>query len=378
MNSKNIEELIIRFVECKATLEEQVELRDLLKIEENRIYFEEYVELHYLLNSKINFNYKKSLKEITRKIQLSPKKIYTHNLFKYAAAIIILITVGYFTIKTPAVKIEEPIVVGTDKAILTLEDGTTVALEKGKNYKSKIINSNGEKITYTSETNTFSKEVAYNYLTVPRGGQFFIELEDGTKVWLNSESKLKYPVNFYDNQTRKVELVYGEAYFDVSPSTNHKGSSFIVNTEMQNVTVLGTEFNIKAYKDELETQTTLIEGSIVVANAINGRIIKPGQQSKISTTNNKFEVSEVDVDDVIAWRDGMFSFTNKPLDEIMVVLSRWYNVDITIPDAEIQKIKFNGMLSKKKSLINVIEEVKTAIDIEYSFNNRNLIIKKRK
>ncbi|WP_036827928.1 FecR family protein [Polaribacter sp. Hel1_85] len=374
MNTKNIDELIIKFVESKATLEEQVELRNRLEIKENRIYFEEYVELHYLLNSKIKFDYKKPLKGMIGKIQSKSK----YNFFKYAASIIVLIATGYFLTKTTFKTVtNESITVGTDKAILTLGDGSRIALEKGKKYKSKKISSDGKKIIYESGSNETEKKIVYNYLTIPRGGQFFIELEDGTKVWLNSESKLKYPVNFSDGERRKVELIYGEAYFDVSSSSKHNGDSFVVQSKMQNVEVLGTEFNIKAYHDETVVLTTLIEGSVALSNSVYKKVIKPGEQSKIFQTNNRFEVYKVDVEDEIGWRNGMFSFTNKPLKEIMVVLSRWYDLEIFITDVEIENVRFTGMLSKKKPISIVLQEIKSAIDMEYSFNNKNLIIKKR-
>lgn len=373
MMTKNIDELIIKFVESKATLEEQVELRNRLEVKENRIYFEEYVELHYLLNSKIKFDYKKSLKGMMGKIQYKSK----YNFFKYAASIIVLIATGYFLTKTTFKTVtNECIIVGTDKAILTLDDGSRIALEKGKKYKSKKISSDGQKIIYESGSNKTDKKIVYNYLTIPRGGQFFIELEDETKVWLNSESKLKYPVDFIDGESRIVELLYGEAYFDVSSSSKHNGASFIVQSKMQNVEVLGTEFNIKAYDDETEVLTTLIEGSVALSNGVYTKVIKPGEQSKIFQTNNRFEVYKVDVEDEIGWRNGMFSFTNKPLKEIMVVLSRWYDLEIFITDVEIENVRFTGMLSKKKPISIVLQEIKSAIDMEYSFNNKNLIIKK--
>lgn len=374
MNNKNIDELIIKFVESKATLEEQVELRNRLEIKENRIYFEEYVELHYLLNSKIKFDYKKPLKKMMCKIQSKSK----YNFLKYAASIIVLIATGYFLTKTTFKTVtNECVIVGTDKAILTLGDGSRIALEKGKKYKNKKISSDGQKIIYESGSNETEKKIVYNYLTIPRGGQFFIELEDGTKVWLNSESKLKYPVNFSDGESRIVELVYGEAYFDVSDSSKHNGDLFIVQSKMQNVEVLGTEFNIKAYGDETEVLTTLIEGSVALSNSVYTKVIKPGEQSKIFQTNNRFEVYKVDVEDEIGWRNGMFSFTNKPLKEIMVVLSRWYDLEIFITDVEIENVKFTGVLSKHKSISRILRDIQSTNDIEYELKNKKLIIKKR-
>ena len=159
-----------------------------------------------------------------------PKKPASKNKFqmwRYAGAAVligILMTLYFFKDKGfPAPKesapklVDSKILTGTDKATLTLADGSVVVLNKENTYKTNQISSNGEQIVYKdSKTNT--KEIVYNYLNIPRGGQFFLELADGTKVWLNSESQLKYPINFIDGETRQVELVYGEAFFDVSPS----------------------------------------------------------------------------------------------------------------------------------------------------------------
>ena len=165
---------------------------------------------------------------------------------------------------TPILNKEDIITTGSDKAVLTLEDGSNIELEKGKAFKTNVVNSNGEKLVYNKTNQT---KITYNYLTIPRGGQYFVKLSDGTEVWLNSESQLKFPVAFIKGQTREVTLVYGEAYFAVSPSTNHNGATFKVMNQGQEVEVLGTEFNIKAYKDEINIYTTLVEGKVTVSNA---------------------------------------------------------------------------------------------------------------
>ena len=145
---------------------------------------------------------------------------------------------------------------------MTLADGSKIALEKGTPVQTQNANSNGEELIYESSKNT--SRLVYNYLTIPRGGQFVIKLSDGTKVWLNSASQLKFPVAFIEGESREVELVYGEAYFEVSPSTAHKGAHFQVYNKKQKVEVVGTEFNIKAYKDESNIYTTLVNGKVNV------------------------------------------------------------------------------------------------------------------
>lgn len=314
---------------------------------------------------------------------ISIQPFYTKTSFKLvamAASLLLLISISLIINKTNPLKIETPqvahkeILIGSDKATLTLEDGSVVALEKGKSYTKGNASSNGEKLIYNS--NGKSAAIANNLLTIPRGGQFFVQLADSTKVWLNSESQLKYPVAFVDGQTRQVELVYGEAYFEVSPSTKHKGSRFKVKTQEQNVEVIGTEFNIKAYRNEPAIYTTLVEGVVAVSNAAKKQILTPSQQSKITEYNGNISVSEVDVYNEISWRKGLFVFKGMPLKDIARVLSRWYDVDIVFADPALGNVKFNGVLNKNQKLEDILTTIKNINFINaYEKKDNKIIIK---
>ncbi|MXO05251.1 FecR family protein [Flavobacterium sp. HBTb2-11-1] len=314
---------------------------------------------------------------------LSIQPFYTKTSFKLiamAASLLLLISISLIINKTNPLKIETPqvahkeILIGSDKATLTLEDGSVIELEKGKSYTKGNVSSNGEKLIYNS--NRKSAAIANNLLTIPRGGQFFVQLADSTKVWLNSESQLKYPVAFVDGQTRQVELVYGEAYFEVSPSTKHKGSRFKVKTQEQNVEVIGTEFNIKAYRDEPAIYTTLVEGVVAVSNAAKKQILTPSQQSKITEYNGNINVSEVDVYNEISWRKGLFVFKGMPLKDIARVLSRWYDVDIVFADPALGNVKFNGVLNKNQKLEDILTTIKNINFINaYEKKDNKIIIK---
>jgi len=319
--------------------------------------------------------------EESKVIPIQP--FYTKTAFKLtamAASLLLLISISLIISKTNPLKIETPqvahkeILIGSDKATLTLEDGSVIALEKGKSYTKGNASSNGEKLVYNS--NGKSAAIANNLLTIPRGGQFFVQLADSTKVWLNSESQLRYPVAFVDGQTRQVELVYGEAYFEVSPSTKHKGSRFKVKTQEQNVEVIGTEFNIKAYRDEPAIYTTLVEGVVAVNNAAKKQILTPNQQSKITEYNGNISVSEVDVYNEISWRKGLFVFKGMPLKDIARVLSRWYDVDIVFADPALGNVKFNGVLNKNQKLEDILTTIKNINFINaYEKKDNKIIIK---
>ncbi|MES2238739.1 MAG: FecR family protein [Bacteroidota bacterium] len=289
---------------------------------------------------------------------------------KYAAAAIFIgvLTTAYFfkdvTINKPVqatpaivkqdVNIPGP---GTNKATLTLANGSQIALVNGKSLKTSNAKSNGEEIIYDAkEGNT--DEVVYNYLTIPRGGKFFIKLSDGTQVWLNSETKLKFPVAFIEGQTRQVELVYGEAYFDVSPSTKHKGAHFEVFTNKQKVDVIGTEFNIKAYQDEANIYTTLVEGKVDVNIENKKQRLVPNQQLNLNIKTSNAFVKNVDVYNEISWKEGVFSFEQITLKEMTKVLSRWYDFNFIFKNKAIENEIFDGVLRKNQSLDEILKSIK--------------------
>jgi transmembrane sensor len=296
---------------------------------------------------------------------------------------LIFISAGYFISKNEVgidknVAAEKIIQIGTDKATLTLEDGSEVVLEKGHVYASKTANSNGKNIIYKNAQNNAKEttiNIAYNYLTIPRGGEFFVQLSDSTKVWLNSETKIKFPVKFRKGVVREVELIYGEAYFDVSSSEKHYGASFKVFTQFQVAEVLGTAFNIKAYKDENEIATTLVEGKVSVNLNDKKEILMPTQQLNYNTNNKTFTILTVNTDFETSWHKGYFSFTGKPLKEIMKFISRWYDIDIEFENKLNENIKFNGSLSRNQNIENILLTIKNTNNINYEIKSDKIIIK---
>ena len=347
---------------------------------------------HRLFFKKVQQNFDKDLEEVDVESawmniekNLRPKtKRLIFSKFVAAASVILIASLAYYFVTNDNSSFKNPpdnkvthnnIAPGTDKAILTLEDGTDIALEKGENYISNNLSSNGEEIVYTKAA--AKPEIAYNYLTIPRGGQYQIELSDGTQVWLNSESKLKYPVNFIDGETREVQLVYGEAYFDVSPSTEHNGDAFKVLHDMQEVQVLGTEFNIKAYKDEKTIYTTLVEGKVSVFDDIKHVALNPNQQSILETNSNEILIKEVDVLTEISWVKGDFVFRRLPLKQIIKTLSRWYDVEINIENKSLEDTEFTGELSKYQDMEEILILIKNTTHITYAYDiNKNKILLK--
>ncbi len=356
--------------------------------EEEAIQFSEWYndsQAHKDYFKKVKTNYRNNLENINTfkawnaveaKIDGTAK---TTSFWKYriAASLILLIAFSFYFIVNKNTKVEHAISIGTDKAILTLQDGSNITLEKGEIFSTEHMKSDGHELVYDTDPMPIHPEIHYNYLTVPLGGQFIINLADGTKVWLNSNSQLKYPESFAKGKPRAVELVYGEAFFDVSPSSNHDGSNFIVKSSDQVIEVLGTQFNLKAYKEDTSITTTLVEGRITIGDeGVNSEILTPGEQSnfiKDSHALTKTIVPNVKFD--IAWKNGYFMFDKQPLSEIMKTLSRWYNVRYEFTENAKEQIIFSGNLKKTQNIDNILNYFAKTNEVDFDIENKTIIIR---
>lgn len=291
----------------------------------------------------------------------------------YVAAMLVLGIIGTWVFwdghtdvqKTERVSVLDDIQPGSNRAVLTLANGRTInlsAAQSGIIVNNELTYLDGTAILDETLTSGASSLMA---IATPKGGTYQITLPDGTKVWLNSASKLTYPSQF-DTYERVVELE-GEAYFEVSKSS--KKLPFLVNTKDQIVEVLGTQFNISAYGDEPAVKTTLVEGSVKVALVKNVRdkskarlsksasatILKPGQQSIVN--NGYATINEVDVSAFIGWKEGYFIFNGTELRDAMKQLGRWYDVEI-IYDGIIPHTPFFGKISRDDTLAEVLAILK--------------------
>lgn len=388
MNTSNKNKLIIlieKLLSGKANVLEIKALFNFFQSHQKTYTWEEHSENKDVVGDRIYRNIQKEISDdgVERKVI---KINFRKNLLKYAAVLLLGGLIGYSVLyrnisntTQEVTASENSIKIGTNKAVLTLENGSIVLLEKGTDYTNSNLDSNGDEIVYAQDNTdkgNVNEEMQYNYLSVPRGGQFAITLSDNTKVWLNSESQLKYPVNFRSGMAREVELVYGEAYFDVSHSSLHNGDSFQVITDGQKIEVLGTEFNVKAYKDEAIIYTTLVEGEVSVSNSEVRQIMQPNQQYAFNTLNGTAQIYNINVNNEVSWKDGIFSFDNKSLKEIMVVLSRWYDMNVEFENKDIENIEFIGVLYKDRSIESILNTIKNVGSIkDYEIKNKNVILK---
>ena len=385
MDSK-IQIILVKYLSKEANIDEIEELDRWLIKKGNMTIFNSYVQTDYFTSifmTKYDLQMAKS--KIHKRIRLIEKrnKLERYKKIAFAASIILLVGISLFNqfYFKETIIINDPISIGSDKAVLTLENGDQVILEKGKKFQNKTLNSNGKELSYSiknrSSSNFVDEKIASNFLTVPRGGQFSLNLEDGTKVLLNSDSKIKYPVKFIKGKNRQVELLYGEAFFDVSSSQNNDDSEFIVSTKTQKINVLGTKFNIKAYNEDNIITTTLVEGKVKIGNGRNQILLSPNQQSKVDSNSPDIIVSEVDVSQQISWINGLFSFNDTSLEDIMHTLSRWYDSEFIFKSANQKNFIFSGILERTKSIediLLIIEKTSSSNEINFEVNNKTIII----
>ncbi len=286
------------------------------------------------------------------------KRIGWRKWSSYAAGITLLLSVGlWFGIQRE--KAEEPVTrmaiiePGTTQAVLILSNGEKITLKDRDtlvNTKSSSINIQTGLVKYDIKE-TESVEVEYNTIEVPRGGIYSLVLSDGTKVFLNSDSKLKYPVTF-NGEKRKVELS-GEAFFEVASDSLHP---FIVHTQDMETRVLGTSFDIQAYPDEPTTKTTLLTGRVLVSvnNSPLTEILVPGLQASWSTGTDEIIVKKVNVATQALWRDGVIMLDDAELDDVMRMLARWYDVTYEFKGDRSVKHTFTGKINRNEDLESVL------------------------
>jgi len=297
-----------------------------------------------------------------------------------AAAAAIIVTAGLFYVKqkqsnvqtVASHAIKNDILPGGNRATLTLANGQHISLTDAHNGALAkqtgvtITKAADGKLVYTLTHNgAHSATTEYNTIETPIGGLYQINLQDGTKVWLNSASSIKYPVSFANNE-RRVELT-GEAYFEVA---HRKNMPFRVVSNGQTVEVLGTHFNINSYADERELKTTLLEGSVKVSSQGASERLKPGQQSQLF--KGRFTVEEVDVNEAVAWKNGYFNFKDDDIQTVMRQLARWYDVDVKYEGVIPQK-EYSGQISMNLTA-NQILDILSFNKIHYRINGKTIVI----
>lgn len=260
---------------------------------------------------------------------------------------------------------------GGNKAVLTLGNGSTIVLDSAHNGTiaqqgtAQVLKPGSNNITYTSNSST--PELVYNTLTTPRGGQYSVRLSDGTIVWLNAASSIRFPATFTGRE-RQVEVT-GEAYFEVAKDARRV---FKVTVNDMQVLVLGTHFNVMAYADEKMIKTTLLEGAVKVSRQGQAVVLKPGQQAQSGATGTIHLASGVDINEVIAWKNNLFWFENADIRSVMRQVARWYNVEVEVR-GDIA-LHFTGSIPRNVNVSRVFEILQEAGSIHYMITKDKIIV----
>ena len=302
-----------------------------------------------------------------------------------AAVLIVLSTGALFLLKpvkkpaeTTARKEEQPfkndVAPGGNKAVLTLANGTAVILDSAGNGALAVqgnaqVMKHGGTLTYNEKGNLGpAQQTVYNTVSTPRGGQYQLVLADGSKVWLNAASSIRFPTAF-TGKDRIVEIT-GEAYFEV---THDASRPFVVAVNDMKVEVLGTHFNINSYADEEAIKTTLLEGAVKVSST--GKVVQltPGQQSLLDNTGSLSVNKNVNTEEIIAWKEGYFHFESADLKTVLRQFGRWYDVEV-IYEGPVSGRKFFGIVKRNNSLTKVLEMLQDN-NIVYRIEGKKLIVK---
>ena len=258
---------------------------------------------------------------------------------------------------TPVVVYKNDVLPGGDKAILTLGDGSKIVLDNAQNGaltrqgNTKVIKLDSGQVVYNVTNNHIAHEkpeLIYNTITTPRGGQYQVLLPDGSKVWLNAASSLRFPTSFTDKE-RTVELT-GEAYFEVA---RNAPKPFNVKVNDIRVEVLGTHFNVMAYADEQVMKTTLLEGAVRVRSGNERSLLKPGQQAQLDAAGQIRTINNADTEEAIAWKEGLLKFNGAGIEAVMRQIARWYDVEIKY-EGKRSSYSVSGIVSRNNNVSNVL------------------------
>lgn len=341
-------------------------------------------ELTELRNSGRNLKVRKDKRvvfaEVEKIVEKQRKKQGFIRWSSVAAGIIIVLGfVGYWGIEWDRSEEKQAVLArvnhGEPKAELILPQGEVVQLDTSSreilfsNNQVKV-RSIGNALVYDSVSS--SAIVEFHTVRVPTGAEFSLRLSDNTQVYLNSGSSLRYPVRF-TGDVREVFLT-GEGYFEVTKDVER---AFVVKVGEMDVRVLGTSFNVSAYPEDKVVETTLVEGKVRVEYKDKERILNPGMQLKFDRVKGEMDVRVVDTEVYTSWKDGYYYFKRESLERIMVMLSRWYNLNVFFQNSDLKDMEFGGRLKRYEDITYLLKKMEETRDVKFEINGNTIIIKRK-
>jgi ferric-dicitrate binding protein FerR (iron transport regulator) len=378
--------LLKKAADATATAEELQELADLVQHDPSG---ERSLEIEALLRNdaapgqaydKAHWN--RLADNILEADRPQPAKVIPWRIRAWAAAVVLIVasSATFWLLRRPA-PVQEPVAAaqpqkdiapGGNRAVLTLSDGTEISLDSAGNGvlaqqgSAKVIKTGNGELQYDAPQN--GGQPVFNKIATPRGGQYTITLPDGSRVWLNASSSLRYPAVF-NGGGRVVELE-GEAYFEVAKQA---GRSFVVKVDDMEVKVLGTHFNIMAYNDEPAVKTTLLEGAVEVKKAGLARKLKPGQGASLHRQSGTLELlPEVNTEEAVAWKNGFIQFEGNDIRSAMRQIARWYDVEVVYKGNV--PAHFRGIVPRNVPVSQVLKMLELTGEVRFEIGDRQIIV----
>ncbi len=378
--NKNISNLIVNYLRGELDEAQQKELNEWLKIPHNLNLFERIVSKENILNKSFEqdtFNQEKAWSAIDKKIG---KTTNYRKWLSYAAVILLPLAIGFLILnQVPEYEADlaeiQTIKPGGSNAVIYFSNGEVVNLKKDtssliRSQENLLIERDRNRLRINDNELNTSTVIRMNRIVTPIGGEYQVELPDGTKVWLNADSYLEFPSKFSDKE-RKV-IAKGELYFDVA---SNKDWPFIVESKGINLKVLGTEFNLRAYEDEEEIVSTLVEGSVLVSNSLGENIkLNPGYQVVINKSDNAMIDAEANIEAVTAWKNGRFIFNDRRIENIMYDLTKWYDVKVFFGNASVKDVRFSVDVPRYGKIEHILKLIQGTGEANFTVNGNAIIV----
>ncbi len=389
-NKLKIPDIIIKELNQESNLDEKLILHEWLSQSENNIMLFERLKqkenLILFVKEQNKINEQAAWEKINAEImQIKPgNKFRIMHMLRYAAIIVIpLLIASYFVLHkkqhhTPDISysaLEKQIQDFQQSTIIT-SNGKVILLDGSKDSTfeidaTKIIMGDAN-ISYSNDESKSDQEIKYNTLVTPKSKVFSIVLADGTKVWLNASSAIKYPTQF-TSDVRNVYLT-GEAFFEVAKDAS---KPFIVSTKNMSVEALGTAFNVMAYPDDEVTEATLVKGGVAVKTSKNELILEPGNQARFNKITENLQKRLINVELFTSWKDGKYIFEYENLETVLTKISRWYDVDVSYLQKDVKKIHFSGTLFKYSDIKQTLHIIELATNAKIDLVNNSIQVSKK-